>query len=154
MNNLFYRLNFIIILLVGCSDPTGSGSDDVFPFEGKLKIDIRDSENHNKPTEINTYLFLKTVEEYPCANYILNTRIEYVTDLLIITIEDFLSLDPPTICATAFGPANAQIQLALTSEIQTLKIGNDNIWDKWRISVNLEGISLHPIDTTFTILLE
>ena len=55
MNNLFYRLNFIIILLVGCSDPTGSGSDDVFPFEGKIKIDIRDSENPNKPTEINTY---------------------------------------------------------------------------------------------------
>ena len=153
MKKVLYMLYCTVIFLFGCTQPSDSdiSPDDVFPFKGKLRVGIWDSVNPDEPTEINTYLFLKTVEEYGCYNFVLNTEHYYAGSRLIVAIGDFV---PLFICAPLIGPANARIQLELSLNIETMIIGKDPVWDRYNIVQSGNDISLTPIDTTFTILFD
>ena len=142
----------IILLLIGCSNPGNKNDitpDDVFPFEGKLLINISRMDAPKDSDTLNALIHLQTEEEYGCYNYLIEYTIQFGKNDFLITLGRVVI--PGVICLTAIGPANTRIPIGLQPGSYSMTIGKEPIWDVYELEISDESISLIPVDTTFSV---
>lgn len=94
-------------------------------------------------------LRLETIEIYPCQNYSIQTSESIAGDVLNVRI---ISIDDPTICLTALGPASRNINFP--ENIKQIHLINGNIIDTYEVNSNKEKIEIKIVSSTFTNLLQ
>lgn len=106
-------------------------------------------EKYNEPDTASLKIRFTTTEIFPCVNYHLATT-EFETDKELIIRFD--SIQKPTICFTAIGPANSYV--VLPSNITKLVLINGNSIDRYNLDITVEKVRIIPIESDFSNLKE
>ena len=91
------------------------------------------------------YLVIQTEEVYSCSNYPLVTTTNVEDGQLEVTVE---GVGEVTTCATAFGPATAN--LGLDESIERILIRKNWRTDEYQVAPSEDDLELIPLRTSFS----
>src|SRR5207247_1691535 len=116
---------------------------------GALTFEVREVDWFSPPdTTRQIELFLATEEQYPCANYRLESDLGIQGNKLRVDISGRVTIGQT--CLTAIGPAQFRAVLPLADGAYALELARGGLTDRYILTVTEAAIDIATLSAQFT----